>query len=51
MKGYTNNPNGRPKGTPNKITQDMRMWLSSVLDKPLKRGVVMVKILLDRHLK
>ncbi len=32
-KRKTNNPNGRPKGTPNKITQDMRMWLSSVLDK------------------
>ena len=32
-KRKTNNPNGRPKGTPNKITQDMRVWLSSVLDK------------------
>lgn len=32
-KGKTNNPNGRPKGTPNKITQDMRQWLSTVIDK------------------
>ena len=32
-KGKTNNPTGRPKGTPNKITQDMRQWLSTVIDK------------------
>ena len=32
-KGKTNNPNGRPKGTPNKITQDVRQWLSTVIDK------------------
>jgi hypothetical protein len=32
-KGHTNNPNGRPKGKPNKITQDTRAWLSSVIDK------------------
>ncbi len=31
-KGHTNNPNGRPKGTPNKITQDMRQWLAAVID-------------------
>lgn len=31
-KGHTNNPNGRPKGTPNKITQDMRQWLAEVID-------------------
>ena len=32
-KGHTNNPNGRPKGKPNKVTQDMRQWLSAVLEK------------------
>ena len=32
-KGHTNNPNGRPKGKPNKITQDVRQWLSTVIDK------------------
>lgn len=31
-KGKTNNPNGRPKGTPNRITQDVRAWLSAVID-------------------
>lgn len=31
MKGHTNNPNGRPKGTPNKITGDMRSWISKLL--------------------
>ena len=36
-KGKTNNPNGRPKGTPNKITQDMRVWLSAVIDKNRKQ--------------
>lgn len=32
-KGHTNNPNGRPKGKPNKVTLDMRQWLSAVLEK------------------
>ena len=36
-KGHTNNPNGRPKGKPNKITQDMRGWLSAVIDKNRKQ--------------
>lgn len=31
-KGKTNNPNGRPKGKPNKITQDMRQWLMAVIE-------------------
>ena len=35
-KGKTNNPNGRPKGTPNRITQDVRAWLSAVIDKNRK---------------
>lgn len=36
-KGKTNNPNGRPKGKPNKITQDMRAWLTAVIDKNRKQ--------------
>ena len=36
-KGKTNNPNGRPKGTPNRITQDVRAWLSAVIDKNRKQ--------------
>ena len=31
-KGKTNNPNGRPKGTPNKITKELRQWISEVID-------------------
>ena len=33
MKGHTNNPNGRPKGTPNKITAELRVWISEVIDE------------------
>ena len=36
-KSRTNNPNGRPKGTPNKITTDMRGWLTAVIDKNRKQ--------------
>ena len=31
MKGHTNNPNGRPKGTPNKVTTDLRQWVNDIL--------------------
>lgn len=31
-KGTTNNPNGRPKGTPNKITADLREFVSALLN-------------------
>ena len=31
-KGHTNNPKGRPKGTPNKVTGDLRQWLSKLVD-------------------
>lgn len=31
-KGHTNNPNGRPKGTPNKVTQNMREWIAALID-------------------
>ena len=30
-KGHTNNPKGRPKGTPNKITTDLRIRISDFL--------------------
>ena len=36
-KGKTNNPNGRPKGKPNKLTQEARAWLSAVIDKNRKQ--------------
>ena len=31
-KGHTNNPNGRPKGIPNKSTNDLRQWVGEVID-------------------
>lgn len=31
-KGKTNNPNGRPAGTPNKATQDARQAIASFVD-------------------
>ncbi len=33
MKGYTNNPNGRPKGVPNKVTTDLRQWITNFLEE------------------
>lgn len=44
-KGKTNNPNGRPKGKPNKITADMRGWLTTVIDKNRKQMVKDLKML------
>jgi len=32
-KGQTNNANGRPKGTPNRTTTEMKTWLSGLIDK------------------
>ena len=31
-KGKTNNPNGRKKGTPNKITQDLKEFYVALMD-------------------
>ena len=31
MKGKTNNPSGRPKGTPNKVTIDLRTRIADFL--------------------
>lgn len=33
MKGKTNNPNGRPKGVPNKVTKSVRGFIGDVIDK------------------
>lgn len=33
MKRTTNNPNGRPKGVPNKITTDLRQWINNFIDQ------------------
>lgn len=32
-KGQTGNPNGRPKGTPNKVTADLRQWICNFIDE------------------
>ena len=34
-KGQTNNPNGRPKGVPNKVTGDLRKWVDGLLNRNL----------------
>jgi hypothetical protein len=31
-KGQTNNPKGRPKGTPNKVTSSLRDWIIELID-------------------
>ncbi|MDE5944087.1 MAG: hypothetical protein K2G93_00660 [Rikenella sp.] len=31
-KGQTNNPKGRPKGTPNKVTTELRVWIAELID-------------------
>jgi len=36
-KGQTGNPNGRPKGTPNKVTSDLRVWINDLLNNSRKK--------------
>lgn len=31
-KGQTGNPNGRPKGSPNKATKDLRQWINGFIE-------------------
>lgn len=31
-KGKTNNPNGRPKGKPNKVTTELKAWISKIVE-------------------
>lgn len=31
-KGQTNNPKGRTKGTPNKVTTELRVWITELID-------------------
>ena len=36
-KGQTGNPHGRPKGTPNKVTSDLRVWINDLLNNNRKQ--------------
>ena len=36
-KGTTNNPAGRPKGTPNRVTTDLRKWVENLVGKNLSK--------------
>lgn len=36
-KGKSGNPNGRPKGTPNKTTAEMRQWLDKIIKRNRKQ--------------
>lgn len=37
VKGKTNNPNGRPKGSPNKVTSTIRGWLVELINNNKER--------------
>jgi len=33
IKGKTNNPNGRPAGTPNKVTTDLKAFITEIIEQ------------------
>lgn len=36
MKGQTNNPNGRPKGVPNKVNQDLKTRIAQIVESGIE---------------
>lgn len=36
-KGHTNNPNGRPAGTPNKVTSATKDWILAIIEENKER--------------
>ena len=36
-KGQTGNPNGRPIGTPNKVTMDLRTWVKNIVENNMQQ--------------
>jgi len=48
-KGQCNNPNGRPKGTPNILTRELRQMIIDVLDSEVKSLPVLLKKLEPQH--
>lgn len=36
-KGQTGNPNGRPLGSPNKVTMDLRTWIKNLVENSMEQ--------------
>ena len=36
-KGKTGNPHGRPLGTPNKVTMDLRTWIKNIVENNMQQ--------------
>lgn len=45
IKGQTGNPNGRPKGAGNKVTTEVRTWISGLIDANRKQIIKDLKAL------